>query len=220
VQLSYNTVYSGCFIIYCLLFEFVCCDLNIRQGDGTNEKCNGGQPILHEEIAFPQQIVQRAGKCQELQSLSLSEKGRYVTFIGRIKENSSNLRKIHSHMAAGWAAVMGVDSRFVWALSGDLKYMLSMLGHAGASCTYPCMTCVRGRRAMGLRSWIPAELAMIKAMFPKAFKGDSQLRSYPADKNCEHNVEQGECFCIDKGAEFIQDHINTRVRNSFGGSSW
>jgi hypothetical protein len=35
--------------------------LNIRQGDGTNEECNGGQPILHEEIAFPQQIVERFG---------------------------------------------------------------------------------------------------------------------------------------------------------------
>ena len=111
-------------------------------------------------------------------------------------------------MASEWSSVMGPDSRFIWSLSGDLKYMLTMLGHSGASSSYPCLWCVRSRILMGYRSWIPDERTIMQAREPKAFHGDSQMRSYPAGDNCKHDVGAGTCFCVDKGATFIQDHLN------------
>jgi hypothetical protein len=151
----------------------------------------------------------RQGKLEELQTLCLSEKARYVTFIGRIKENASNLRRFHAAMAPEWDAAMDPEGDYVFALSGDLKYMLTMLGHAGASASYPCSCCVRSRKTLCFRSWIPEELATIKQMTPNAFHGDCQLRSYPASATCDHNVAAGTCFCVDKGAEYVQDYIDT-----------
>lgn len=178
------------------------------QGDGTNQKSKIGHPIFHEEIGFVQQQIVRSGTTDELQSLCLSEKGRYVVLIGRIKENATNLRAFHNCMKVEWDRVMDPEkSRFIWALSGDLKYMLTMLGHAGASCKYPCLCCVRSRQLLGFRSWITTELEQMQQRAPTAFKGDSQLRSYPADPTCNHDVQAGTCFCVDKGAEFIESFL-------------
>lgn len=151
-------------------------------------------------------MIKRDGKDEELQSLCLSEKGRYVTFIGRVKENSTNLRRYHAAMADEWDTVMKPDSDTIFALSGDLKYLLTMLGHAGASSTYPCPCCVRSRKTLSFRSWIEAESTKLLELDPV---GKSQLRSYPADPNCKHDVEGGTCFCVDKGAEYIQEYIDT-----------
>ena len=35
----------------------------------------------------------------------------------------------------------------------------------------------------------------------------TQLRSFPADPTCKHNVKGGKCFCMDKGAEYIRKMI-------------
>ena len=140
----------------------------------------------------------------EFQTLCLSEKGRYVTLIGRIKENTTNLRKFHAAMDPYWNEVMDEGS-IVSGLSGDLKYMLSMLGHMGASAAYPCPCCVRSRKNLGRQSWKDADM---KHMRPdEAFRGDSQLRSYPANPDCDHDCKSSTCFCVDKGAEFIQNYI-------------
>ena len=111
-------------------------------------------------------------------------------------------------MADEWDEVMrsDSDSDCIFGLSGDLKYMLTMLGHAGASSTYPCTCCVRSRKTLCYRSWIAAEQLKILEIEPV---GKSQLRSYPADPNCKHDVEGGTCFCVDKGAEHIQEYIDT-----------
>ncbi len=132
-----------------------------------------------------------------------------MTFIGRVKENTTNLRRYHAAMAHEWDEAMKPDSSYIFALSGDLKYMLTMLGHAGASATYPCPCCVRSRRTLCYRAWIPEELQTMQALEPATFCGASQLRSFPANPNCKHDVESGNCFCVDKGAAYIQEHIET-----------
>ena len=68
----------------------------------------------------------------ELQTICLSEKGRYITFIGRVKEDVKNLREIHSVMDPQRTELFSCN-KTVLALSGDLKYMLTMLGHTGAT---------------------------------------------------------------------------------------
>ena len=99
------------------------------QGDGTNV---GLQPLFHEEIALAQQVIRRGE--EEYQSLSLGEKGRYVTLLGRIKENTENLRYLHNVMDPEWKDLLGDGGQFICGLSGDLKYLLTMNGHQGASC--------------------------------------------------------------------------------------
>jgi hypothetical protein len=165
--------------------------------------------FFHEEIAFPQQVVARAGKSEELQTFCLSEKGRYVTLIGRIKENATNLRRYHAAMAPEWDDVTSGDSDYITAISGDLKYLLTMGGSVGASGSFPCSHCVRSRKSMCYRGWIPAEVETMRHLEPKSFHGDSQLRSHPVDEKCEHDVDAGTCFCIDKGAEYIQEYVDT-----------
>jgi len=63
----------------------------------------------------------------------------------------------------------------------------------------------------GYRSWVPADvkaLAKLKESFKLDEKGEkTQLRAYPADPNCAHNVSGGKCFCTDKCA----DHMNACV---------
>lgn len=145
---------------------------------------------------------------EELQTLCLSEAGRYVTFLGRVKENTMNLRKIHAAMDVDWHEVMQPDSGYFFALSGDLKYMSTMMGHGGASCTHPCTCCGRTRELLGYRSWVPAELEYIKSKQPKTFTHcDDQLRYYPDNKNCSHDVANGTCLCVSQGAKYLQAQI-------------
>ena len=64
----------------------------------------------------------------EIQTLGLSEKWRFVVLLGRIKENAQSLRQLHAVMAEHWQEVMGPESAYVWGLFGDLKYMSIMNG--------------------------------------------------------------------------------------------
>lgn len=36
---------------------------------------------------------------------------------------------------------------------------------------------------------------------------DTQLRCYPADPKCKHRIAQGECFCVDKCAQYMQAKV-------------
>ncbi len=112
-------------------------------------------------------------------------------------------------MAPEWDDVTSGDSDYITAISGDLKYLLTMGGSVGASGSFPCSHCVRSRKSMCYRGWIPAEVETMRHLEPKSFHGDSQLRSHPVDEKCEHDVDAGTCFCIDKGAEYIQEYVDT-----------
>ena len=179
------------------------------QGDGTNV---GLQPLFHEEIALAQQVIRRGE--EEYQSLSLGEKGRYVTLLGRIKENTENLRHLHNVMDPEWKDLLGDGGQFICGLSGDLKYLLTMNGHQGASAKYPCPCCVRSRELLAWRSWIPVELAYIKQQQPKTFMhGQEQMRAYPDNAACPHDVEGQTCLCMSKGAEYVQQQISQKYPN-------
>jgi hypothetical protein len=163
-------------------------------------------PLFHEEVGCPQQVILR--NKEELQTLCLSEKGRYVVLLGRIKENTFNLRQVHSVIDVEWNEVMAPDSGYFFALSGDLKYMSTMLGHGGAGCTHPCTCCGRTRELLGYRSWVPAELAYIQSKQPKTFThSPDQLRSYPDNPECSHDVLNKTCLCVSQGAKYIKDKI-------------
>ena len=114
------------------------------QGDGTNEHGKHGRTIFHEEIALPCliDIISEGGV--GMRTLSQSEKYRFVTCLGRVKETSSNLRKLHARLKDTYEPVMQND-KFQFALTGDLKYLLTMNGSAGSSSTCPCPVCVRKR---------------------------------------------------------------------------
>lgn len=100
---------------------------------------------------------------------------------------------------------------YVGFLSGDLKYMLTMLGHAGASSVYPCMCCARSRKLLAWRSWIPEELEHIKQQQPKTFAhSNDQMRAYPDNPDCPHDVKGETCLCISQGAKFVRDEIKTK----------
>jgi len=143
----------------------------------------------------------------ELQTICLSEKGRYITFIGRVKEDVKNLREIHSVMDPQWTELLSCN-KTVLALSGDLKYMLTMLGHTGASATYPCPCCARSRALLAWRSWVPEELAYIKQMQPNTFvHSEQQPRCYPANPACPHDVKNHTCLCVDKCAEYVHSEV-------------
>jgi len=161
-----------------------------------------GRSIFHEEIGFPQQVITRKGTQHELQSLCLSEKGRYVTLLGRIKENATNLRRVHDAIKEEWDEVT-CDDRLACVLSGDLKYLLAMNGHAGASATHCCPQCVRCRTDLGQRSWVQTEKANLLQTKPNA----CELRAFPEDPTCTHDVANGKCFCMNKQAEYLQDRI-------------
>lgn len=81
-------------------------------------------------------------------TMSMSEKHRFVVTMGRVKETSTELRKLHGMMQEYYDPVMEPESEFVFALTGDMKYLSSMNGHSGASSTYPCNCCVRSRKGM------------------------------------------------------------------------
>jgi hypothetical protein len=103
---------------------------------------------MHDEIFIPQMVRKKDSKengSDELQTMSQSEKWRFIVLLGRIKESAATLREVHAAMAAEWNQLMQPDSKYVFALFGDLKYLLIMLGHCGASSTYPCPHCVRSR---------------------------------------------------------------------------
>ena len=52
-----------------------------------------------------------------------------------------------------------------------------------------------------------AQLKKLKEVFKSRDGTKSQLRAYPADPNCKHNVSKGECFCTDKCAEHMQECV-------------
>jgi hypothetical protein len=147
-------------------------------------------------------VILRKGTKDELQTLCLSEKGRYVTLLGRIKENATNLRKVHSAIKEEWDEVT-CDPRLGCMLTGDLKYLLAMNGHAGASARHCCPQCVRTRTGLGMRGWVPSECITLLETEPHG----CELRAYPANPDCTHDVENHTCFCIDKQAEYLQDKI-------------
>jgi hypothetical protein len=118
-----------------------------RQGDGTNEHGGNGVSILHEEIALVQMVQARKEGSEEMQSMCLSEKWRFVTMVGRIKECVKELRKLHASIAEEWAAVTS-NQAYQFAMTGDLKYLLAMTGHQGCSSTFPCFWCVRTRKSL------------------------------------------------------------------------
>ena len=95
-----------------------------RQGDGTNEHGGNGVSILHEEIALVQMVQARKEGSEEMQSMCLSEKWRFVTMVGRIKECVKELRKLHGSIAEEWAAVTS-NQAYQFAMTGDLKYLLA-----------------------------------------------------------------------------------------------
>ena len=103
---------------------------------------------MHDEIFIPQMVKKKDDKdngSDELQTMSQSEKWRFIVLLGRIKESAATLREVHAAMAAEWNQLMQPDSKYVFALFGDLKYLLIMSGHCGASSTHPCPHCVRSR---------------------------------------------------------------------------
>ena len=100
---------------------------------------------MHDEVFIPQMIRQRESGSDELQTMSQSEKWRFVVLLGRIKESATTLREAHAAMADEWHQLMQPDIKYVFGLFGDLKYLLIMQGHCGASSTYPCPHCVRSR---------------------------------------------------------------------------
>lgn len=119
------------------------------QGDGTNEHGKNGRPLFQEEIAIPQMVEKVVeGGVEVFKTMSLSEKHRYVVTLGRVKETSTELRKLHGMMQEYYDPVMAPESEFVFSLTGDMKYLSSMNGHSGASSTYPCNCCVRSRKGM------------------------------------------------------------------------
>jgi predicted house-cleaning noncanonical NTP pyrophosphatase (MazG superfamily) len=174
------------------------------QADGVNEK-SGKYSIYHAEVCFPNQVISRKGKTGELQCLCLSKAGRYTVLLGRFKETAKTLRKVHHAMDHEWDQVTDESSQFETLLTGDLKNMSIMNGHQGASATSCCITCVRTRKHLGSRSWNAADMQILRKH--EAFRGDSQLRHYPADPTCEHDVENQKCFCTDKCAEYVQDTL-------------
>jgi hypothetical protein len=117
------------------------------QGDGTNEHGGNGVTCMHEEISIPQMVQPRAPGSEEMQTMSLSEKWRFVTMVGRVKESVKELRKLHASIAEDWAEVTS-DPAYQFAMTGDLKYLLTMTGHQGCSSTFPCFCCVRTRKSL------------------------------------------------------------------------
>lgn len=80
----------------------------------------------------------------KVRTLSQSEKYRFVTMLGRVKETTTGLRRLHAKLHETYDEVMQ-DPLFSFALTGDLKYLLTMNGNAGSSSTCPCPVCVRKR---------------------------------------------------------------------------
>jgi len=64
------------------------------------------------------------------------------------------------------------------------------------------------------RGYKPAELAEMKAQDPETFRETAcmptQMRSYPADPGCTHDVKNRKCFCIDKCAEYLVHEIEAQ----------
>jgi hypothetical protein len=116
----------------------------VRQGDGTNEHGKHGRTIFHEEIALPQLVSLISNGHEGIRTLSQSEKYRFVTMLGRVKETTTGLRRLHAKLRETYDEVMQ-DPLFSFALTGDLKYLLTMNGNAGSSSTCPCPVCVRKR---------------------------------------------------------------------------
>ena len=83
-----------------------------------------------------------------LKSMSQSEKWRFVVMLGRVKESTTNLRRLHKRMAEDYDEIMAPGSGYTFFLTGDLKYLSSMNGHSGCASSFPCTCCVRSRKAM------------------------------------------------------------------------
>ena len=74
---------------------------------------------------------------------------------------------------------------------------------------HPCPCCARTRALLAQRSWIPEELAYIKSQQPNTFAhGQEQMRAYPDNPNCPHDVEGKTCLCMSQGAQYVQDKIS------------
>ena len=200
------------------------------QGDGTNEHGKHGRTIFQEEIALPCLVDIISEDDIGMKTLSQSEKYRFVTCLGRVKETTSNLRKLHARLKPTYTKIMESED-FVFALTGDLKYLLTMNGNLGASSTCPCPVCVRKRRNLvtaqrtlysllslhtqGRRGYVDSELKQIK-QDKEAFRNTineiggkikTQLRAYPADPHRKHNCKANTCFCMGKCAEYLQEMI-------------
>lgn len=56
----------------------------------------------------------------------------------------------------------------------------------------------------------------IKSQQPKTFEhSDQQMRHYPDNPNCPHNVADGTCLCVSQGAKYVKSCIE----NQFPGAS-
>lgn len=111
-----------------------------------NEHGTHGRPIFQEQVFLVQQTETNADG--HLKMLSQSEKHRYITTLGRVKENTTNIRKLHRAMQEYYDDITSPDSDYVFFLSGDLKYLATMNGHSGCASKFPCQCCVRTRAGM------------------------------------------------------------------------
>ena len=117
------------------------------QGDGTNEHGGNGVPITAEGIHIPQ-MWQLRGKHGEIQTMSQSERWRFVTLVGRIKETANEMRKIHTVLAPVMDKVTAAESPYQFVMSSDQKNVAIMTGHQGSGATCPCTHCTRTRKSM------------------------------------------------------------------------
>lgn len=135
------------------------------QGDGTNEHGKHGRTIFQEEIALPCLVDIISEDDIGMKTLSQSEKYRFVTCLGRVKETTSNLRKLHARLKPTYTKIME-SADFVFALTGDLKYLLTMNGNLGASSTCPCPVCVRKRRNLVTLRALTTPLSLLYSLGP------------------------------------------------------
>ncbi len=91
-------------------------------------------------------MCQTRGHHEEIQTMSNSERWRFVTLVGRIKETAYEIRKIHDVLAPVMDKVTAPDSPYQFVMSSDMKNVSIMLGHQGASAKYPCTHCTRTRK--------------------------------------------------------------------------
>jgi hypothetical protein len=118
--------------------------MRVLQGDGTNEHGGNGVPIGQEAIHIPA-MCQARGKHKEIQTMSQSERWRFVTLVGRIKETAHEMRKIHACLAESMDRVTAADSPYQFCMASDMKNVSIMTGHLGAGARNPCTHCIRPR---------------------------------------------------------------------------
>jgi hypothetical protein len=170
---------------------------------------------------------------QRVVSALIGCRWRFVTVLGGIKESVACLRALHREIDPAWGKVMSPTTNYRFGLTGDLKYMLTCEGtavtllatssgacpgHLGASSSKPCPCCVRPRVLLALGSWRPGNQAAIrkgvatgaasKNKFPTraniADCGSAEVRYYPNDADCAHDVDEGSCYCIAACAVWLE----------------